>query len=145
MFLPVFIIILLYFIFQLTFILFIIKKKNVFYGFGSDILLKSAYQEVEIARLNQQILQLSTLSGRFRVGFGVGNIYNTIGHSFLATVPRYFNSEPLQYVAYLKHKNTAICTNINVIKTCQGLRIEPVVTVQTAGRYEEHKTRINSN
>ncbi len=64
----------------------------------------------------------------YRVGFGVGHISNTIEHKFLATVPGYLNSEPPQYVGYLKqlNKNTAIRTYINVIKTCQGLRIEPV-------------------
>ncbi len=44
------------------------------------------------------VLHLSTLSGRFRVGFGVGHISNTIELSFLATVPGYLNSEPPQYV-----------------------------------------------
>ncbi len=64
---------------------------------------KSAYKDVQIAQLHQQIcfisvLHLLTLSGRFRVGFGVGHISNMIEHSFFAKVPRYFNSDPLQYV-----------------------------------------------
>ncbi len=41
------------------------------------------------------VLHLLTLSGRFRVGFGVGHISNT----FIATVPGYLNSEPPQYVS----------------------------------------------
>ncbi len=46
---------------------------------------KSAYKETEMAWLHQQILFISvlhllTLSGRFRVGFGVGRICNTIEH-----------------------------------------------------------------
>ncbi len=55
-----------------------------------------------MARLHQQIsfnisfAFVNTI--RFRVGFGVGHISNTIEHTFLATVPRYFNSEPRQYV-----------------------------------------------
>ncbi len=36
--------------------------------------------------------------GRFRVGFGEGHVFNTIEHSFLATVPKYLSSEPPQYV-----------------------------------------------
>jgi len=44
------------------------------------------------------VLIFSTLSGRFRVGFGVGHISNTIEHAFLATVPGYLNSEPPQYI-----------------------------------------------
>ncbi len=44
------------------------------------------------------VLYLSTLSGRFKVGFGVGNICNTIEHTFLATVPEYLNSDQPQYV-----------------------------------------------
>ncbi len=56
-----------------------------------------------MARLHQQIrfisiLHLLTLSGRFRVGFGVGHISNTIEHTFLVTVPEYLDSEPPQYV-----------------------------------------------
>ncbi len=43
------------------------------------------------------VLHLSTLSGRFRVGFGVGHLSNTIEHCFLATIPEYLNSEPPQY------------------------------------------------
>ncbi len=38
------------------------------------------------------------LSGRIRVGFGVGRISNTIEHKLLATVHEYLNSEPQQYV-----------------------------------------------
>ncbi len=45
------------------------------------------------------VLHLLTLSGRFRVGFGVGHISNMIEHSFLGTDPRYLNSEPAQYVS----------------------------------------------
>ncbi len=45
------------------------------------------------------VLHLLTLSGRFRVGFGVGHISNTIEHSFLGTDPGYLNSEPPQYVS----------------------------------------------
>ncbi len=46
---------------------------------------KSAYKEVEMARLHQQkifisVLHLLTLSGRFRFGFGVGHISNMIEH-----------------------------------------------------------------
>ncbi len=44
------------------------------------------------------VLYLLTLSGRFRVGFGVGHISNMIEHELLATVPEYLNSEPPQYV-----------------------------------------------
>ncbi len=52
----------------------------------STKLFKSAYKEGEITRLHQQIrflhqfLHLLTLSGRFRVGFGVGHMSNTIEH-----------------------------------------------------------------
>ncbi len=45
------------------------------------------------------VLHLLTLSGRCRVGFGVGNISNTIEHSILGTDPGYLNSEPPQYVS----------------------------------------------
>ncbi len=65
------------------------------------------------------VFHLLTLSGRFRVGFGVGHISNTIEHSFLGTDPGYFNSEPLQTFLYQCNKNKAICTYIYVIKTCQ--------------------------
>ncbi len=44
------------------------------------------------------VLHLSTLSGRFRVGFAVGHISNTIEHTFLVMFPRYLNSEQPQYV-----------------------------------------------
>ncbi len=44
------------------------------------------------------VLHLITLSGRCRVGFGVGNISNTIEHSILGTDPGYLNSEPPQYI-----------------------------------------------
>ncbi len=57
------------------------------------------------------VLHLLTLSGRFRVGFGVGHISNTIEHSFLGTDPGYLNSEPLQ----------RFCSN--VIKTKQYVPI----------------------
>ncbi len=44
----------------------------------------SLHKEVKIARLHQQIrfyiTYLLTLSGRFRVGFGVGDISNKIEH-----------------------------------------------------------------
>ncbi len=39
--------------------------------------------------------RLVTLSGRFRDGFGVGHISNTIEHSLLGIDPGYLNSEPL--------------------------------------------------
>ncbi len=47
------------------------------------------YRKVQIAWLHQQmrfisVLHLLTLSGRFRVGFGVGHISNTIKHKLLA-------------------------------------------------------------
>ncbi len=45
------------------------------------------------------VLHLFTLSGRFRVEFGVGHISNTIEHYLLGTDPRYLNSEPPQYVS----------------------------------------------
>ncbi len=43
--------------------------------------------EVEIARLHQEICFYISfaLSGRFRVGFGVGHISNTIEHELLVT------------------------------------------------------------
>ncbi len=40
---------------------------------------KSAYKELKWhGCLNKYVLHLLTLSGRFRFGFCVGNIYNTI-------------------------------------------------------------------
>ncbi len=52
--------------------------------------------------LHQQIfisvLHLLSLSGRFRVGFGVGHIYSMIEHYLLGTDPGYLNSELPQYV-----------------------------------------------
>ncbi len=40
-----------------------------------------------------------TLTLSVRVGFGVGNISNTIEHLILGTDPGYLNSEPPQYVS----------------------------------------------
>ncbi len=45
------------------------------------------------------VLHLLTLSGRFRDGFGVRDISNTIEHSLLGRDPEYLNSESLQYVS----------------------------------------------
>ncbi len=49
--------------------------------------------------LYQSVLHLLTLSGRFRVGFGVGHISNMIEHYVLGTDPRYLNSEPPQDIS----------------------------------------------
>ncbi len=56
-----------------------------------------------MARLHQQIRFYISFAfvntiGRFRVGFGVGHISNTIEHTFLVMFPRYLNSEQPQYV-----------------------------------------------
>ncbi len=44
------------------------------------------------------VLHLLTLSGRFRVGFGVGDISNTLENQLLATLPGYLHYEPPQYI-----------------------------------------------
>ncbi len=47
-------------------------------------------------------------------------------HKFLATIPEYLNSELPQYVLKQLNKNTEIHAYMNIIKMCQGSRIEPV-------------------
>ncbi len=52
---------------------------------------KSAYKEVKKAWLHQQMhfyisFAFVNTIGRFRVGFGVGHIYNMIEHTFLAKI-----------------------------------------------------------
>ncbi len=70
-------------------------------------------RKFKIAWLHQcifiSVLHLLTLSGRFRFGFGVGYISNTIERSFLETV---LNTILYCRNTFLKqvNKNTAICT-----------------------------------
>ncbi len=53
--------------------------------------------------------------GRFRVGFGVGHIYNMIEQTFLAKI--------LIQIQIFELWAAAICTYINVIKTQQYVPI----------------------
>ncbi len=58
-----------------------------------------------MACLHQQIcfyITFAILSGKFRVGFGEGDISNTILHELLTTLLGYLNYEPPQYIPEAK-------------------------------------------